>query len=197
MSITALIAAPLAAAALLAGPTPAPATAPAPLTCQGQTVDQSSKISYRNEIFIKAPVSKVWKVQTDVAKWTRWQKPVASAKRLDHGPLRAGSAFRWTTPVEATPYTPKTTLVITSTVHQAKHNQCLRWSGPAIGEGLTIDRGVHVWNFEKVRGGTIVRTEESWTGTQIEAMPEVSRTFLGMGLDAWLTDLKTQSEKGC
>ncbi|WP_405062059.1 SRPBCC family protein [Kribbella sp. NBC_01505] len=197
MSITALIAAPLAAASILAGPVPAPTRAPAPLTCQGQTVDRTAKISYRNEIFIKAPVSKVWKVQTDVAKWTRWQQPVASAERLDHGPLRAGSAFRWTTPVEATPYTPKTTLVITSTVHQAKHNQCLRWSGPAIGEGLTIDRGVHVWNFEKVHGGTIVRTEETWTGPQVEAMPDLSRQFLGQGLDAWLLDLKTQSEKGC
>lgn len=191
MSITALIA----ATALLAGPTPA--TAPEPLTCQGQTVDQSAKISYRSEIFVKAPVSKVWKVQTDLKNWPRWQKPVATIERLDHGRLRPGSAFRWTTPVPATPATPATTLVITSTIHQLKHNQCLRWTGPAIGEGLRIDRGVHVWNFEPVHGGTIVRTEETWTGAQVEAMPELSRQFLGQGLEAWLTDLKTAAEKPC
>ncbi len=87
--------------------------------------------------------------------------------------------------------------MITSTIHQLKHNQCLRWTGPAIGEGLRIDRGVHVWNFEPVHGGTIVRTEETWTGAQVEAMPELSRQFLGQGLEAWLTDLKTAAEKPC
>jgi len=193
--MTALVVLPL-AAALLAGP--APTTAPtAPLTCQGQTVDRSAKIGYRAEIFVKAPVSKVWKVQTDLENWPRWQPPVATIKRLDQGPLRAGSAFRWTTPVPATPATPATTLVITSTIHQLKHNRCLRWSGPAIGEGLTIDRGVHVWNFQQVRGGTLVRTEETWTGAQVESMPDLSRQFLAQGLDTWLHDLKTQSEMDC
>lgn len=63
--------------------------------------------------------------------------------------------------------------MITSSVKQVKHNQCVRWSGPAIGEGLRIDEGVHVWNFVKVKGGVIVRTEESWTGKQIESAPPV------------------------
>ncbi|MFB6721949.1 SRPBCC family protein [Kribbella sp. NPDC056345] len=189
MSITALIA----ATALLAGP--APATTPPPLSCLGQTVDRAAKISYRNEIFIKAPVRSVWKLQTDLKNWPRWQKPVATIERLGHGPLRPGSAFRWTTPVPATPVTPATTLVITSTIHQLKHNRCLRWTGPAIGDGLRIDRGVHVWTFEPVPGGTIVRTEETWTGAQVESMPALSRQFLGQGLDTWLTDLKTTAEK--
>ncbi|GAB3946443.1 SRPBCC family protein [Kribbella albertanoniae] len=190
MSITALIA----ATALLAGPVPA--TAPTPLTCQGQSVDQTAKISYRNEIFVKASVSTVWKLQTDVKNWPRWQQPVATIERLDRGRLRPGSAFRWTTPVPATPSTPATTLVITSTIHQLKHNQCLRWSGPAIGDGLRIDRGVHVWTFERVPGGTLVRTEETWTGPQVESMPDLSRQFLAQGLDTWLTDLKTTAEQG-
>lgn len=57
---------------------------------------------------------------------------------------------------------------ITSTVQQIKHHSCIRWTGPAIGEGLHID-GVHVWNFTKVKGGVRVSTEETHTGPQVEA----------------------------
>jgi len=136
----------------------------------------------------------VWRLQTDVENWPSWQEPVTSANRLDHGPLRDGSRFRWTTPAPATPTTPATTLVITSSVEQIRHNQCLRWTGPAIGEGLRIDEGVHVWNFVKVRGGVVVRTEESWTGDQIEADPATAIRYLAPGLDAWLANLKTAAE---
>ncbi|GAA3573156.1 hypothetical protein GCM10022419_062610 [Nonomuraea rosea] len=104
--------------------------------------------------------------------WPSWQETVTSVKRLDRGPLRKDSRFRWTTPAPATPTTTATTLVITSTVKDVQQGKCIRWSGPAIGEGLRIDEGVHVWNFIKVKGGVLVRTEESWTGDQIEADPE-------------------------
>lgn len=186
---------PLAAAALFAA-TPAHAATPAP-SCQGQGIDPAAQLHYRTETLVKAPLSTVWKTQTDVGKWPTWQTAVATAKRLDHGPLRAGSRFRWTTPVPATPSSPATTLVITSSVEQAAPRRCLRWSGPAIGEGLRIDRGVHVWTFTPVRGGVLVRTEESWTGAQIEADPATAIKYLAPGLDAWLAGLKKTAEAHC
>ncbi|MEV8373082.1 SRPBCC family protein [Kribbella sp. NPDC056861] len=164
------------------------------LSCKGQGVDSSAKIRYGTEKFIKAPISKIWRLQTDIARWPSWQAPVTTAKRLDHGPLRAGSAFVWTTPAPPTPTTPATVLTITSTVQQARHNTCLRWTGPAIGTGLKIDKGTHVWNFVPVRGGTLVRTEETWNGAQVEADTALSTTMLGMGLEAWLNDLKAAAE---
>ncbi|MGW0201943.1 hypothetical protein [Nonomuraea sp. NPDC003201] len=85
-----------------------------------------------------------------------WQKPVTGMKRRDPGALRENSRFRWTTPVPATPVSPPTTLVITSTVRQLQRHKCIRWTGPAIGEGLRIDRGVHVWTFAQVKGGVLV-----------------------------------------
>jgi hypothetical protein len=186
------------AAASLFGLSVAPAnaatTTPAPLTCGGKGVDPAAKIRYRTEAVIKAPLSTIWKLQTDVARWPSWQTPVLTSKRLDHGPLRSGSRFRWTTPAPATPTTPATTLVITSTVHQVKRNSCLRWSGPAIGEGLSIDNGIHVWNFTKVDGGVLVRTEETWTGAQVESDIPTSVWALGGGLEAWLRDLKAAAE---
>lgn len=80
--------------------------------------------------------------------------------------------------------TPATTLVITSTVRNAQPDSCIRWSGPAVGDGLNIDNGVHVWNFTEVDGGVLVRTEENWSGAQVEADVPTSTAFLGAGLEA-------------
>lgn len=199
----ALLAIPLAATGLLGATAAAPAQAAAgqstrygdaTLTCRGKGIDPAAKLHHRTEILIKAPLSTIWKLHTDVEGWPSWQKPVTSMKRLDPGPLRKGSRFRWTTPAPATPATPATTLVITSSVQQIKHERCIRWTGPAIGKGLRIDRGVHVWNFIKVKGGVLVRTEESWSGDQIEADPATSIKYLAPGLDAWLAALKTAAE---
>lgn len=190
---SALLAVPLAAAALFAA-APANAATPSPLTCRGQGIDPAAQLHHRTETFVKAPVNTVWKVQTGVAGWPDWQAAVTSAKRLDPGPLHPGSRFRWTTPAPATPSSPATTLVITSTVQQVQPERCIRWTGPAIGDGLRIDRGVHVWTFTPARGGVVVRTEESWTGAQIEADPATAIQYLAPGLDLWLADLKTAAE---
>ncbi|MDX5577660.1 polyketide cyclase /reductase, partial [Streptomyces sp. ID01-9D] len=99
----ALLALPLAAAGLLGAAT-APAEAatarPAPsLTCRGQGVDPDALVRARTEAVIDAPLSTVWKLQTEVERWPDWQTHVTSMDRLGHGPFRPGSAFRWTTPV--------------------------------------------------------------------------------------------------
>lgn len=91
------------------------------------------------------------------------------------------------------PSTPATSLDITSTVEQLKPNSCIRWTGPATGEGLRID-GVHVWQFTKVDGGVLVRTEETHTGEQVEADVPTATKILREGLDGWLGDLKTTAE---
>ncbi|MEE4597921.1 SRPBCC family protein [Streptomyces sp. DSM 41524] len=165
-----------------------------PSTCRGEGVDPTARIRYQSDVVIKAPLSTVFALQTDVERWPTWQPPVLTMKRLDPGPLRKGSRFRWTTPAPATPTTPATTLTITSTVHQLKRDSCIRWSGPAIGEGLRIDEGVHVWTFTKVRGGVRVHTEETWTGDQVEADIPTATEALGRGLEAWLSNLKTTAE---
>jgi hypothetical protein len=180
-------------AGLLATAAPAEA-APTALTCRGVGIDPAARIHHRTEALIEAPPGAAWRRHTDVARWPAWQPAVTSAGRLDPGPLRPGSRFRWTTPAPPTPTTPATTLVITSTVGQLQPGRCVRWTGPAIGDGLRIDRGVHVWTFTPAPGGVLVRTEESWTGAQIEADPATATRYLAAGLDAWLADLKTAAE---
>ncbi|MBK3543964.1 SRPBCC family protein [Streptomyces sp. MBT60] len=193
----ALLTLPLAAAALLAtaaAPAGAATARPAPsLTCQGKGVDAKALVRARTETVIDAPLSTVWKLQTDVERWPSWQTHVTGMDRLDHGPFRPGSAFRWTTPVPPNPATPATSLDITSTVRQVERGSCIRWTGPAVGEGLHID-GVHVWSFQKVRGGVLVRTEETHTGEQVEANVPYATEILKQGLEAWLGELKAAAE---
>ncbi|MEV0668446.1 SRPBCC family protein [Actinomadura luteofluorescens] len=193
----------LAAAGVLAGTVPAAHAAPAhaaPLhgggrpQCRGEGVDPAARIRYRSDILIKAPLSTVFGLQADVERWPDWQEPVLSMERLDPGPLRKGSRFRWTTPAPPTPTTPATTLTITSTVRQVRHDRCILWSGPAIGDGVRIDEGVHLWTFTRVRGGVSVHTEETWTGDQVEADVPRATEILGQGLRAWLGDLKAAAE---
>lgn len=166
----------------------------AALSCDGEGVDDDAQIRYRTETLIDAPLSTVWDVHTDVDGWADWQQPVTSMQRLDSGQLEPGSQFRWTTPAPATAITPATTLTITSTVQQMEPQACIRWSGPAVGDGLSIDNGIHVWTFEQIDDGVLVRTEETWTGEQLEADVPMSTTFLGAGLDAWLVELKSVAE---
>ncbi|MET9767424.1 SRPBCC family protein [Streptomyces sp. NPDC006415] len=185
-----IVAGALSAATAPAGATTRPAES---LTCRGEGVDAGAKVRARTETVIDAPLSTVWKLQTDVERWPGWQIHVTSMDRLDHGPFRPGSAFRWTTPIPPNPATPATSLDITSTVEQVKRGSCIRWTGPAVGEGLHID-GVHVWTFTPVRGGVLVRTEETHTGEQVDANVPYATEILQQGLDAWLGELKTAAE---
>ncbi|MEU3425132.1 SRPBCC family protein [Streptomyces gardneri] len=182
-----------AAAAPAAPAVPAVGVAPASLTCRGEGVVPDALVRHRTEIVIDAPLRTIWKLQTDVERWPSWQAPVESVERLGHGPLRRGSAFRWTMPIPPLPSIPATSLDITSTVRQIKHHACIRWTGPAIGEGLRID-GVHVWNFTPVKGGVRVSTEETHTGPQVEADVPTANMLLREGLEAWLRDLKAAAE---
>lgn len=183
----ALLTVPLAAAGVF-GAAPAhaaPGTGPGPLTCQGRGVDPAAQARHRAEILVHAPLRTIWDLQTDVEAWTSWQKPAApmTVQRLDPGPLRKHSRFRATVHV---PTAPPSTVVISSTVQQLQRGECLRWTGPADSAGYHID-GVHVWTFTPVRGGVLVRTEESHRGPQADPTSD-------MGLETWLSDLKTAAE---
>ncbi|MGY2062389.1 SRPBCC family protein, partial [Nocardia gipuzkoensis] len=138
--------------------------------CQGEGTDPAALVRYRADIMIDAPLQTVWDTQTDVAGWPSWQQPVLSMVRIDDGrPLQPGSQFRWTTPGPATATTAATVMDITSTVRRIDDRRCILWSGPAIGAGVRIDEGVHLWTFTEVPGGVAVHTEETWTGAQAEA----------------------------
>jgi uncharacterized membrane protein len=53
-----------------------------------------------NGIRIAASPNVVWAVTTDVERWPEWTPTVKSVKRLDAGPLRAGSVARIAQPMQ-------------------------------------------------------------------------------------------------
>ncbi|MFD9793906.1 SRPBCC family protein [Streptomyces sp. NPDC059070] len=183
----------LAASGTVAAPAGAATRPTGAVTCQGAGVDPGAAVRYRSERVIHAPLSTIWKLQTDVERYPSWQAGIETIERLDHGPFAAGSAFRWTTRAPATPTTPATTLTITSTVQQLKRHSCIRWTGPATGGGLLIN-GTHVWDFTAVKGGVRVRTEETHTGPQVDADVPAATKILGEGLEAWLSALKSTAD---
>ncbi|MFB6889957.1 SRPBCC family protein [Kitasatospora sp. NPDC056327] len=184
----AVITVPLAVGLLAGAAVPAGAHPAGGLTCRGAGVDPAAQVRHRTETVIDAPLDVIWKLQTDVGRWPAWQRSVATAERLDHGRFRAGSAFHWTTPLPPGTGIPATALDITSTVRQVRDRSCVRWTGPADGEGVHID-GVHVWNFTEVRGGVRVSTEETHTGPQVDANVPLAKEILRAGLEGWLADL--------
>ncbi|RDI63362.1 SRPBCC family protein [Nocardia pseudobrasiliensis] len=166
-----------------------------PAQCQGEGTNPAALVRYRADVLIDAPLRTVWDTQTDVEGWPSWQRPVLSMDRIDDGrSLQPGSQFRWTTPGPATATTAATVMDITSTVRRIDDGHCILWSGPAIGEGVRIDEGVHVWTFTEVPGGVAVHTEETWTGAQAEADVPTATGLLGGGLELWLRDLKATAE---
>ncbi|RBM10030.1 SRPBCC family protein [Streptomyces sp. PT12] len=166
--------------------------------CGGMTIDHSAPITRSTEILIDAPIDRVWDVQTDVENWGEWQEAVQTIERLDEGPFTSESQFRWTTPVPESEFSPADTLTITSSMQRLEPGRCLLWQGPAIGESVTIDEGVHLWTFTETDGGTLVRTEESWDSELLASLEgadlDAVAALLGGGLDVWLSNLKAEAE---
>jgi uncharacterized protein YndB with AHSA1/START domain len=129
------------------------------------------------EITIDASPEDVWRLHTDIDTWPTWNTDISTAKL--RSPLAVGRTFDWETHG----------LVIASTIAEIIPGHRIVWGGPAHG----ID-GVHVWTFEPVDGGVLIRTRESWAGAPIEADPDGMRAALDGSLRGWLAALKKTAE---
>ena len=86
-------------------------------------IDQNAPLTARKEIFIAAPVEKIWGVHTDIERWPEWQPDVSSAAL--EGKLAAGSVFRWKAGG----------LNITSTLQEVEPGRRISWTGSATRHG--------------------------------------------------------------
>ncbi|MFF8861247.1 SRPBCC family protein [Streptomyces sp. NPDC015139] len=142
------------------------------------TIDENAPVVVRLSTTIDAPLATVWQLHTDIAAWPTWNTDIVRA-RLD-GPLTPGNSFSWHTHG----------LDITSTVREVVPGERIVWGGPAA--GIT---GVHVWTFEEDGGRVTVRTEESWSGTPVEAATDRLSKALHDSLENWLALLKARAEQ--
>ncbi|MEW2490806.1 DHA2 family efflux MFS transporter permease subunit [Streptomyces sp. NPDC048411] len=142
------------------------------------TIDATAPVIVRLSTVIDAPLERVWTLHTDIDSWASWNTDIDQAQ-LD-GPLLPGNSFHWKTHG----------LDITSTIREIVPCERLVWGGPANG----ID-GVHVWTFERSGDQVTVHTEESWSGTPVEAATDELGQALNASLTAWLAALKARAEQ--
>jgi uncharacterized protein YndB with AHSA1/START domain len=141
-------------------------------------INSAAPVITRDEITIKAPLTTIWSIQTDIDQWPSWQ-PDVTAAHLVSSTFGVGSEFRWQT----------AGLDITSTVQEVEPLRRIVWGGPA--QGIVA---IHVWTFEQQAGGVLVRTAESWEGEPVNTQTETLQQALDVSLRQWLENLKRTAE---
>jgi uncharacterized membrane protein len=142
-------------------------------------INPDAVLKTSKEIEIHAPVSAVWKTQTDIDAWKNWQPDISSAQLK--GELASGAIFEWT----SGGYKLKSTLV------EVVENRTLGWKGAGFGVSA-----IHVWHFISLENGnTLVRTEESMDGWLVKLFKNMMNRKLNDSLETWLSALKVEVEQ--
>jgi uncharacterized membrane protein len=140
-----------------------------------KTIDTQAPLFARKEIFIEAPIEKVWNIQTDIENWHEWQPDIALAEL--QGDLVPGAVFRWKA----------NGLGIVSTLHTVSPHHEIGWIGVSLGMFA-----IHNWTFKEQGKGTLVVTEESLSGWFARLLKMFDRNFLEKSLEASLQKLKSR-----
>lgn len=141
-------------------------------------IDQNAPLHARQETLIRAPLEKVWDLQTDINHWHEWQPDVAFAKL--EGTLAPNTIFRWK----------GGGINITSRLHTVEPPTRIGWTGDSMGM-----HAVHNWTLEPHENGTRVITEESLSGWLASIIKLFDRNFLNKSLTKSLQTLKSEAEK--
>ncbi|WP_328609515.1 SRPBCC family protein [Amycolatopsis sp. NBC_00345] len=136
-------------------------------------IDRTAPVIVRQEVTVDASIELLWRLHTDVNRWTSWRSDVGSA-RLP-GPFAPGAVFHWATGG----------LEIASAIQAVDPGRRTVWGGPA--GGIV---GIHVWSFSVVDDGVRIVTEESWSGEPIAADPARAQSMLDASIAVWLRDLE-------
>lgn len=140
-------------------------------------IDQTAPAIAQAEITIRAPLETVWRIQTDIDRWSEWNPKVQRA-RLE-GPLAIGSIFRWKSGGAS----------IVSTLRELEPMREIAWTGEAMGA-----RASHVWTFGRQGDAVIVLTRETFDGWWPRLLPGLTRSMLENVLRTWLQNLKRRAE---
>ncbi len=141
-------------------------------------IDNNAPFVGKKEILINAPIVVVWKIQSDINNWPKWQKDVSFAKL--EGDLQKGTSFRWKA----------MGMGITSTLQNVIPNKIISWTGNSIGM-----KAIHIWKFEKQGNKTKVITEESLSGWFPRILKIFKKDFLDESLTKALETLKIEAER--
>lgn len=129
------------------------------------------------KIEILAPLEVIWRIQTDIDRWSEWNPKIDHA-RLE-GPLAVGSTFKWKSGGAS----------IVSRIQDLEPMRRLVWTGKAMGAYAH-----HAWDFERRDDLVLITTEESFEGWWPRLFPGPTRKMLQGILQTWLAHLKQASE---
>lgn len=151
------------------------------VNAQNQTnmkINQEAPVVQSEEIIINAKPEKVWKVLTDIEKWSSWNSNIKDPK-LKEAPS-VGASFTWKTNGSK----------IKSKIHTYDQNESLGWEGKTFGA-----KAIHNWYLEPTNNGTKVIVEESMEGWIIALMKKKMNSTLEKDITFWLKQLKFECEK--
>jgi len=130
------------------------------------------------EIEIAGPPEIVWDVLTDFEQWPQWNPDVKSMSFA--GPVAPGSEFKW----KAGPGT------IVSTLEAVEPLRRISWRGRT----MSI-KAMHEWHLEPRAGGTLVQTEETFSGLLARLFRGSLQTTLDKSTSEGLEHLKREAER--
>jgi uncharacterized protein YndB with AHSA1/START domain len=130
------------------------------------------------EIEIAGPPEIVWDVLTDFEQWSQWNPDVKSMSFA--GPVAPGSEFKW----KAGPGT------IVSTLEAVEPLRRISWRGRT----MSI-KAMHEWHLEPRAGGTLVQTEETFSGLLARLFRGSLQKTLDKSTSEGLEHLKREAER--
>jgi uncharacterized protein YndB with AHSA1/START domain len=141
-------------------------------------IDRDAPATASGEIPIAAPAETVWDVLSDLPNWPTWNADVRSMSM--QGPLEPGTEFRW----RSGPASVRSELQVVDPPRE------IAWTGTTMGI-----HAVHVFRFQPEDEGTLVRSEESFSGPIPRVLRSYSRRILQRGIDGILVALKAEAER--
>jgi uncharacterized protein YndB with AHSA1/START domain len=145
---------------------------------RGMTVDVSAPVRASGSVEIAASPGTVWRILTAIDSWPAWNPDVTDA-RLE-GPFAEGSTFSW----KAGPGT------ITSTLVRVEEPRRLEWTGRTLGIAA-----VHAWSLREQAAGTVLTSEESWSGPVARLLRRRLQGTLDRATARGLGFLKAEAER--
>lgn len=141
-------------------------------------IDRSAPASASGTIQIAAPPETVWDVLSDLPTWPEWNGDVRSMTVA--GPIQPGTEFRWKSGPSS----------LVSRMRVVDRPNEIAWTGTTMGI-----HAIHVFHFAPMEGGTLARSDESFTGLIPSVLKSYSRRTLQRGIDTILRALKVEAER--
>ena len=143
-----------------------------------KSINTTAPVKCSKKITINTDSKKVWKVLTNIDKWSTWQTDISKSKL--NGELKSGTTFDWKT----------NGLKIHSTLHTVEPISQFGWTGKTFGMFA-----IHNWTLTEKNNKTTVEVNESMEGLLAWLFKKSFNKNLENGMQRWLELLKRECEK--